>query len=59
MAAYLKLKHDIDVDLLRGSAGEFTVWVGDACVIEKKHQIFPTTEECAAAVLKAIPSALP
>lgn len=54
MAAQLKKTLDVDATLVRGGAGEFTVWVGDTRVIAKTSQVFPTPEDCERAVAAAL-----
>lgn len=59
MAAHLEQRLDVDVELVRGDRSEFTVWVGDVRVIAKAAQLFPTPEECEAAVAAAMRPAIP
>jgi hypothetical protein len=54
VAAHLKNALGVETELVRGGSGEFTVWFGGAKVIEKFGQLFPTPEECEAAVARAI-----
>ena len=58
MAAELKKTMGVHAELVVGSSGEFTVWLDDKLVAEKKFGRFPSPEECAAAVKAAMaPSA--
>jgi hypothetical protein len=50
VAAHLKNTLGVDAELVRGGSGELSVWVDDVRVISKAAQIFPTPEECEAAV---------
>ena len=50
MAAELKKALGVDASLEVGNSGEFTVWVGDAKVAEKKWGRFPAPEDVVAAV---------
>ena len=54
MAAHLHENLGIQVELVRGDRGEFSVWVDGAKVIAKIGQSFPTPEECELAVAKAL-----
>ena len=53
MAAELKKATGTDVQLVVGTSGEFTVWVGDRKVAEKTGQRFPEPSEVIAAVRAA------
>jgi len=53
VAAHLKQTLGVDTDILRGDAGEFTVWVDGKKVVEKIGQIFPTAEEIEQEVSRA------
>lgn len=55
MAAELKRQVGVDAELRVGSSGEFTVWIDDKLVAEKKFGRFPTPEDCVAAVKAALP----
>jgi hypothetical protein len=50
VAAELKKALGVDASLEVGSSGEFTVWVDDAKVAEKKWGRFPAPEDVVAAV---------
>jgi hypothetical protein len=50
VAAELKKALGIDATLQVGNSGEFTVWVGDAIVAEKKWGRFPDPDDVVAAV---------
>lgn len=53
MAAELKDKLNVEAELVIGSSGEFTVWVGDRKVSEKKW-MFPSPDDVVAAVRSAM-----
>lgn len=53
MAAELKRELGIDAGMEVGSSGEFTVWVGDKQVAEKKWGRFPDPADVIAAVKAA------
>ena len=53
MAAEVKRETGLDAQLVIGGAGEFTVWVDDTLVAEKKLGMFPSPEAVAAAVKAA------
>ena len=53
MAAELKQQLLVDAKLEVGSSGEFTVWVDDRKVAEKKWGRFPSPEDVVAAVRTA------
>lgn len=55
MAAEVKKTTGLDAQLKVGGSGEFTVWLDDRLVAEKKLGRFPSPEECAAAVKAALP----
>ena len=55
MAAELKKTTGLEAQLKVGGSGEFTVWIDDRLVAEKKLGRFPSPEECAAAVKAALP----
>lgn len=55
MAAELKQKVGLDSELRVGGSGEFTVWLGDKLVAEKKFGRFPSPEDVVAAVKAALP----
>jgi hypothetical protein len=50
VAAELKQAIGVDAQLLVGSSGEFTVWVDDQKVAEKKWGRFPSPEDVVEAV---------
>ena len=50
MAAELKQALGVDARLEVGSSGEFTVWVGDTVVAEKKWMRFPDPADVVTAV---------
>lgn len=54
MAAELKRTVGVDAELRVGGSGEFTVWIDDKLVAEKKFGKFPSPEECVAAVKAAL-----
>ena len=55
MAAELKQALGIDAELVVGDSGEFTVWVGDKKVSEKKW-MFPDPADVVTAVRSAMTS---
>jgi hypothetical protein len=50
VAALLKQQLGLDAELLVGSSGEFTVWVGDQLVAEKTQGRFPAPDAVVSAV---------
>ena len=56
MAAELKKEVGVDAQLEVGGSGEFTVWVGDQKVAEKKWMKFPEPADVIAAVKAAMPA---
>jgi predicted Rdx family selenoprotein len=50
VAAQLKRDLDVNADLIVGGSGEFSVWVDDAKVIEKRSGKFPDPQDVVAAV---------
>ena len=54
MAAAIKDALGIDVELVEGGRGEFTVWVRDQKVSEKGWIRFPSDEVIVAAVRDAV-----
>jgi hypothetical protein len=50
VAAQLKQDLGVEADLVVGGPGEFTVWVGDAKVSEKRLANFPEPRDVVAAV---------
>lgn len=55
MAAEVKRATGLDAELLVGGSGEFTVWLDDTLVAEKKMGMFPSSD----AVVEAVKAALP
>jgi len=53
VAAELKKALGVDAKLEVGGSGEFTVWVDDKVVAEKKWMRFPAPEDVVAAVKQA------
>lgn len=53
MAAVLKQELGLEVELVVGQSGEFTVWVGDKMVVEKVFSHFPDPEDVVDAVRDA------
>lgn len=53
MAAELKKALGVDAQLEVGGSGEFTVWVGDQKVSEKKWMRFPDPADVVTAVRSA------
>jgi hypothetical protein len=56
VAALIKAEVGIEAELVPGSRGEFTVWVGKETVAKKDVRGFPADEEAVAAVRRAIGS---
>lgn len=56
MAAQLKQDLGIDAALVVGGSGEFTVWVDDTKVIEKRSARFPDPKDVVEAVRGAHPA---
>jgi len=54
VAAALKDATGIDPELIEGSRGEFTVWVGDQIVVRKDAKGFPSEDEAVTAVRSAL-----
>lgn len=54
MAALVKDELQLDTELVEGGRGEFTVWVGEACVAKKDERGFPDEREVVAAVRRAL-----
>ncbi len=52
MAALIKKDTGIDVEIIEGDRGEFTVWVGEETVAAKDASGFPTDEDVVKAVRK-------
>lgn len=55
MAAQLRQDLGVDTELVVGSSGEFTVWVGDKKVAEKSWGKFPEPTAVVVAVREASP----
>ena len=53
MAAEIKRETGLDTTLLRGGSGEFTVWLDDKLLAEKKMGVFPEASAIVAAVKAA------
>ena len=56
MAAELKRDLGLDAKLEVGGSGEFTVWVDEEKVAEKKWGRFPAPEDVVTAVRAALPA---
>jgi hypothetical protein len=54
VAALIRKDTGADVEVIEGGRGEFTVWVGDELVAEKDEQGFPSDQDAAAAVQRAL-----
>ena len=54
MAALIKDKLGLEVELIRAGGGEFTVWVDDRKVAAKSYDGFPEDQECLTAVQQAV-----
>jgi hypothetical protein len=57
VAAELKQQTGLDSELRVGGSGEFTVWLDDKLVAEKKFGRFPSPEDVVAAVKAILPPA--
>lgn len=55
MAAEIKRATGLDTELKIGSSGEFTVWLDDQLVAEKKQGMFPAPEAVVAELAKRLP----
>jgi hypothetical protein len=55
VAAELKKATGLDAQLLVGGSGEFTVWLDDQLLAEKKMGMFPSPD----AIVEAVRAALP
>lgn len=55
MAAEIKRETGLDAELKVGGSGEFTIWVDDKKVAEKKMGVFPDPAAVVAAVKAALP----
>ena len=56
MAALIKQEAGINVDLVVGGRGEFTVWVGEETVTKKDADGFPADEDVVTAGRRALRS---
>jgi hypothetical protein len=56
VAADLKRDLGVDAQLVVGGSGEFTVWVGEHMVAEKKWGRFPDSADVVQAVRAAMPA---
>jgi len=56
VAAEIKRETGLDTKLLIGGSGEFTVWLGEKLIAEKKLGVFPETSAVIAAVKAATSS---
>jgi hypothetical protein len=56
VAAEIKRETGLDAQLMIGGSGEFTIWVDDKLVAEKKWGMFPSPDAVVAAVKAALPS---
>jgi hypothetical protein len=54
VAAELKKAVGVEAQLLRGDSGEFTIWLDDQLVSEKKNGQFPSPESVVEAVKAAM-----
>jgi hypothetical protein len=54
VAAIIKDATGIDPELVEGSRGEFTIWVGDEIVARKDARGFPSEDGALAAVRAAL-----
>lgn len=54
MAALIEKDAGGSVELIEGKRGEFTVWVGEELVAEKSADGFPSDQDAAAAVRRAL-----
>lgn len=54
MAAAIKQKTGLDVQLVEGARGEFTVWVGEKIVARKDANGFPSDTAAVTAVQEAL-----
>jgi hypothetical protein len=55
VAAEIKKATGLHADLKVGGGGEFTVWLDDQLVAEKKLGVFPSPESIVAALTAALP----
>ena len=54
MAALIRQDTGIDVEIIAGGRGEFTVWVGEKTVAKKNAGVFPGDAEVVTAVRRAL-----
>ena len=54
MAALVKAETGIDLELIEGGRGEFTVWVGEEVVAKKDSLGFPSDQEALTAIQQAL-----
>ena len=54
MAALITQELGVEPEIVEGSRGEFTVWVGEERVAQKDFQGFPSDAEALAAVRRAL-----
>ena len=54
MAARIKAETGINPEVVEGTRGEFTVWVGDARVAEKTTDGFPEDDDVVSAVRRTL-----
>ena len=54
MAALITKDTGIDVELVEGGRGEFTVWVAEKVVVQKSPHGFPSDEDAVTAVRQAL-----
>lgn len=57
MAAAIKKQLALETEIVEGSRGEFTVWVGDRCVAKKDREGFPEDAAIVEAVRQAMSAA--
>lgn len=55
MAAEIKRATGLDTALLVGRSGEFTVWLDDKLIAEKKLGMFPSPDTVVAELKKLLP----
>jgi hypothetical protein len=55
VAAEVKRATGLDANLAVGGSGEFTVWLDDKLVAEKKLGMFPSAEAVVAELKKLLP----
>lgn len=57
MAAAIKKQLALETEIVEGSRGEFTVWVGNRCVAKKDRDGFPEDASIVEAVRRAMGAA--